>query len=241
MLRAPPLRERCVADPGSGIGIGDGPGLPPMGLLFGARRRPRGWKADKRTRHRRSPTRPRRNQPTADPWQAGALACWIHRAGGQPPQSSRSPYAHEIAGNWTQAATAYQPRTALRRRTRPPRGNTNAVRTALHTFTQLGAHQRHPSPKPTPPTRRKTRHPPPGNQPQTTPTDSPTANLHQSPGSPRPHQHPKSPPHSYSAQHRQPHVTAILTKLNVTNEPKRPQTDQARLNTHSLSSVHRMR
>ena len=79
--------------------------------------------------------------PTADPWQAGALACWIHRAGGQPPPvPAAPPYAHEIAGNWTDAATAYETRglpydAALARLA----GNTDAVRAALHTFTQLGA------------------------------------------------------------------------------------------------------
>jgi DNA-binding CsgD family transcriptional regulator len=81
--------------------------------------------------------------PTADPWQAGPLACWIFRAGGRPPSvPTAGPYAREIAGDWASAAAAYQARglpyeAAIARLG----GDTGAVRAALQTFTQLGAHQ----------------------------------------------------------------------------------------------------
>jgi DNA-binding CsgD family transcriptional regulator len=79
--------------------------------------------------------------PTADPWQAGALACWIFRAGGQPPPvPSAEPYAREMAGDWAGAATAYEARglpyeAALARLG----GDADAVRAALLTFGRYGA------------------------------------------------------------------------------------------------------
>jgi DNA-binding CsgD family transcriptional regulator len=79
--------------------------------------------------------------PTADPWQAGALACWIFRAGGQPPPvPTAEPYAREIAGDWAAAATAFEARglpyeAAIARLG----GDAEAVRAALQTFSQLGA------------------------------------------------------------------------------------------------------
>jgi len=79
--------------------------------------------------------------PTADPWQAGALACWIFRAGGRPPDvPTAQPYARELAGDWAGAATAYEARglpyeAAIARLG----GDADAVRAALRTFTQLGA------------------------------------------------------------------------------------------------------
>src|SRR5882757_812412 len=80
--------------------------------------------------------------PTADPWQAGALAGWVYRAGGEVPEIPMAePYALEIAGDWAGAATAFQQRglpydAALARLG----GNAAAVRAALNTFTHLGAH-----------------------------------------------------------------------------------------------------
>ncbi|HEY0574810.1 MAG TPA: AAA family ATPase [Pseudonocardia sp.] len=79
--------------------------------------------------------------PTADPWQAGPLACWIFRAGGRAPSvPTAQPYAMEIAGDWAGAATAYEARglpweAALARLG----GDAGAVRAALLTFTRLGA------------------------------------------------------------------------------------------------------
>lgn len=79
--------------------------------------------------------------PTADPWQAGALACWIFRAGGRPPPvPAAEPYAREMAGDWAGAAAAYEARglpyeAALARLG----GDADAVRTALRAFTQFGA------------------------------------------------------------------------------------------------------
>jgi len=79
--------------------------------------------------------------PTADPWQAGALACWIFRAGGRPPEvPTAQPYAREIAGDWAGAAAAFESRglpyeAAVARLG----GDAEAVRAALQTFTQLGA------------------------------------------------------------------------------------------------------
>jgi ATP/maltotriose-dependent transcriptional regulator MalT len=78
---------------------------------------------------------------TSDPWQLGALACWIHRAGGLPPAGPvAAPYALELAGHWTEAADAYERRglpyeAAMARL----QGDVDAVRQALATFTALGA------------------------------------------------------------------------------------------------------
>jgi DNA-binding CsgD family transcriptional regulator len=78
---------------------------------------------------------------TADPWQAGALACWIFRAGGQPPDVPvAEPYAREIAGDWAGAACAYEARglpyeAALARLG----GDVAALRAALTVFHRLDA------------------------------------------------------------------------------------------------------
>ena len=79
--------------------------------------------------------------PTADPWQVGALACWIFRAGGLPPSvPAAEPYVKEMAGDWAGAATAFEGRglpyeAALARLG----GDSDAVRAALLTFTRFGA------------------------------------------------------------------------------------------------------
>ena len=79
--------------------------------------------------------------PMTDPWQAGALACWIYRAGGSPPPvPAAEPYALEMAGNWAAAATAYDQRglpydAALARLD----GDVGAVRDALAAFAAFGA------------------------------------------------------------------------------------------------------
>jgi DNA-binding CsgD family transcriptional regulator len=79
--------------------------------------------------------------PTADPWQAGALAAWVYRAGGRPPRVPLArPYALELAGDWAGAAAAFERRglpyeAALARLG----GDVDAVRAALHTFSTLGA------------------------------------------------------------------------------------------------------
>ena len=81
------------------------------------------------------------SSPTADAWQAGALACWIFRAGGRPPPvPAAEPYAREMAGDWAGAAAAYEARglpyeAALARLG----GDADAVRAALRAFTQFGA------------------------------------------------------------------------------------------------------
>jgi len=78
---------------------------------------------------------------TADPWQAGALACWIYRAGGSPPNvPAAEPYSLEMAGDWSGAAAAYERRglpfeAALARLA----GDADAVREALAMFTAFGA------------------------------------------------------------------------------------------------------
>jgi DNA-binding CsgD family transcriptional regulator len=78
---------------------------------------------------------------TADPWQAGALACWIFRAGGQLPDVPvAEPYAREIAGDWAGAACAYEARglpyeAALARLG----GDVAALRAALTVFHRLDA------------------------------------------------------------------------------------------------------
>jgi DNA-binding CsgD family transcriptional regulator len=79
--------------------------------------------------------------PKDDPWQAGAFAVWIHRAGGTPPRlPAAAPYALEMAGDWAGAADAYERRglpyeAALARLD----GDVEAVRAALATCTELGA------------------------------------------------------------------------------------------------------
>jgi len=80
--------------------------------------------------------------PTADPWQAGPLAAWIYRAGGDIPDvPAAEPYALEMAGDWAGAAAAFERRglpyeAALARLG----GDAGAVRDALAAFTRLGAH-----------------------------------------------------------------------------------------------------
>ncbi len=77
----------------------------------------------------------------ADPWQAGALACWIHRAGGPVPSVPLAkPFVLELTGDWAGAAAAFDRRglpyeAALARLT----GDADAVREALATFIALGA------------------------------------------------------------------------------------------------------
>jgi len=79
--------------------------------------------------------------PAADPWQAGPLACWLHRAGeAPPPLPVAEPYARELAGDWAGAADAYEARglpyeAALARLG----GDADAARAALALFTRLGA------------------------------------------------------------------------------------------------------
>ncbi|HEX2301540.1 MAG TPA: LuxR C-terminal-related transcriptional regulator, partial [Pseudonocardiaceae bacterium] len=76
-----------------------------------------------------------------NPWLTGALACWIHRAGGVPPTVLASePYALELAGDWAAAAEAWEARgfpyeAALARLG----GNAEAVAQALATFESLDA------------------------------------------------------------------------------------------------------
>jgi DNA-binding CsgD family transcriptional regulator len=79
--------------------------------------------------------------PDADPWQAGALACWIFRAGGKPPAvPAAEPFALEMAGDWSAAADAYERRglpydAALARLA----GDADAVRAASAVLARLGA------------------------------------------------------------------------------------------------------
>jgi len=79
--------------------------------------------------------------PAADPWQAGPLACWLHRAGeAPPPVPVAEPCARELAGDWAGAADAYEARglpyeAALARLG----GDADAARAALAVFTRLGA------------------------------------------------------------------------------------------------------
>ena len=123
------------------LATGDGPGLLPMGLLFEARAEAAWLAGDDEHAIAEAQRGLAGPSPTADPWQAGALACWIFRAGGRPPSvPTAEPYAREIAGDWAGAATAYEARglpyeAAIARLG----GDADAVRAALRTFTQLGA------------------------------------------------------------------------------------------------------
>ena len=77
----------------------------------------------------------------ADPWLAGALACWCQRAGGTPRKvQAAQPYALELAGEWATAAARWERRgctyeAAMARLA----GDVPAVRHALDVFEALGA------------------------------------------------------------------------------------------------------
>jgi len=117
------------------------PSVPRLGLLFEARAEA-AWLAGD---DRRAVAEARRglggDTPTEDRWQAGALACWVFRAGGQPPDVPvAEPYAREIAGDWAGAARAYEARglpyeAALARLG----GDVAALRAALAVFHRLDA------------------------------------------------------------------------------------------------------
>ncbi|HWN31661.1 MAG TPA: LuxR C-terminal-related transcriptional regulator, partial [Pseudonocardia sp.] len=117
------------------------PSVPRLGLLFEARAEA-AWLAGD---DRRAVAEARRGlggaTPTEDRWQAGALACWIFRAGGQPPDVPvAEPYAREIAGDWAGAARAYEARglpyeAALARLG----GDVDALRAALSVLDRLDA------------------------------------------------------------------------------------------------------
>ena len=121
--------------------VDDEPSLGRVGLLYDARAEAAWLSGD----HARAIEEARRGlsgaSPTADPWQAGALAAWVFRAGGRPPDVPLAPpYALELAGDWAGAAEAFERRglpyeAALAR----VGGNIAAVRDALRTFTRLGA------------------------------------------------------------------------------------------------------
>ncbi|MFJ5779846.1 ATP-binding protein [Streptomyces sp. NPDC093094] len=75
------------------------------------------------------------------PWLSGALACWIRRTGGTPPQvPAAEPYARELTGDWAGAAARWEELgcpydTALARLA----GDASALRQALTGFETLGA------------------------------------------------------------------------------------------------------
>ncbi|AGS66906.1 ATP-binding protein [Streptomyces collinus] len=75
------------------------------------------------------------------PWLSGALACWIRRTGGTPPQvPAAEPYALELAGDWAGAAARWDQLgcrydAALARLA----GNAAALRQALADLETLGA------------------------------------------------------------------------------------------------------
>ncbi|MGW0881426.1 helix-turn-helix transcriptional regulator [Streptomyces sp. NPDC002671] len=75
------------------------------------------------------------------PWLSGALACWIRRVGGTPPQvAAAGPYALELAGDWAGAATEWDRlgcpyHAALARLS----GDAPALHQALTAFEALGA------------------------------------------------------------------------------------------------------
>ncbi|MEV6838856.1 AAA family ATPase [Streptomyces sp. NPDC051133] len=75
------------------------------------------------------------------PWLSGPLACWIRRAGGEPPQvPAAGPYALELAGDWAGAAAQWDslgcPYDAALARLA---GDPPALREALAAFEALGA------------------------------------------------------------------------------------------------------
>ena len=117
------------------------PSLARVGLLFDARAEA-AWLAGDQARAIEEAHRGLSEaSPTADPWQSGALAAWVYRAGGRPPRVPLArPYALELAGDWAGAAAAFEGRglpyeAALARLG----GDVDAVRAALHTFSALGA------------------------------------------------------------------------------------------------------
>ncbi|MGW1592316.1 ATP-binding protein [Streptomyces sp. NPDC002343] len=74
------------------------------------------------------------------PWLSGPLACWIRRAGGEPPQvPAAGPYALELAGDWAGAAARWDglgcPYDAALARLS---GDASALRQALAAFEALG-------------------------------------------------------------------------------------------------------
>ncbi|MFF1354982.1 ATP-binding protein [Streptomyces sp. NPDC058297] len=75
------------------------------------------------------------------PWLSGPLACWIRRAGGDPPQvPAAEPYALELAGDWAGAAALWDrlgcPHEAALARLS---GDAPALHQALAAFETLGA------------------------------------------------------------------------------------------------------
>ncbi len=75
------------------------------------------------------------------PWLSGPLACWIRRAGGEPPRvPAAGPYALELAGDWAGAAALWDalgcPYDAALARLS---GDAPALRQALAAFEALGA------------------------------------------------------------------------------------------------------
>ncbi|MGW2707904.1 ATP-binding protein [Streptomyces sp. NPDC001356] len=75
------------------------------------------------------------------PWLSGPLACWIRRAGGEPPRvPAAGPYALELAGDWAGAAARWDglgcPYDAALARLA---GDAPALRQALAAFEALGA------------------------------------------------------------------------------------------------------
>jgi DNA-binding CsgD family transcriptional regulator/tetratricopeptide (TPR) repeat protein len=75
------------------------------------------------------------------PWLSGALACWIRRAGGTPPQvPAAEPHALELTGDWAAAAARWEelgsPYDAALARLA---GDAPALRQALTGFETLGA------------------------------------------------------------------------------------------------------
>ncbi|MFI0189335.1 AAA family ATPase [Streptomyces sp. NPDC017082] len=74
------------------------------------------------------------------PWLSGSLACWIRRAGGDPPPvPAAGPYARELAGDWAGAAAHWDrlgcPYDAALARLS---GDASALRRALAAFEALG-------------------------------------------------------------------------------------------------------